>query len=283
MIRLLKGAVAFCLLLPALLWLATWAPAPAKLVARVDWQGTNGGLSAIDVTGDEFVALSDQAELFRGQLIRDDAGGLISVTANAPHPLLDPRGHPFFQGNTDSEGVVWAGDEIVVSFEWPARISRHRLDGSFIKALPSPDAFYDLEANRSLEALAASQEGELLAIPEMHAKNGPHGWTFKEGLWTAIPPFPRTPLFRRTGADFGPDGALYVLERAFLGIGFAARVHRYGPEGRELIIASPLWQHGNLEGLSVIEAPDGSTRLIMLTDDNHMWFQRSQIVEYVLR
>lgn len=40
--------------------------------------------------------------------------------------------------------------------------------------------------------------------------------------------------------------------------------------------------HDNLEGISVWQDPDGRIRLTMISDDNFMVFQRTEIVEYAV-
>ena len=90
------------------------------------------------------------------------------------------------------------------------------------------------------------------------------------------------------GADFGPDGWFYLLERDFRGIlGFAARVRRMkltenGPTDEEILLTTRPLQYDNLEGISVWQDGRG-IRLTMISDDNFLFVQRTELVEYRLR
>jgi hypothetical protein len=94
-------------------------------------------------------------------------------------------------------------------------------------------------------------------------------------------------MFLVTGADVGPDGRLYVLERSFsiLG-GFASRVRRFaiGRDGltdETLMLETPPGRHDNLEGISVWQDDDG-LRMTLISDDNQRFFQRTELVDYRL-
>ena len=92
----------------------------------------------------------------------------------------------------------------------------------------------------------------------------------------------RPDAFVPVGADIGPDGLFYLLERDFTGIGFRSRVRRFDMTGGQ---AETLFQTGtntydNLEGLSVWRDATGAIRLTMVSDDNFKFFQQTQIVEY---
>jgi hypothetical protein len=69
--------------------------------------------------------------------------------------------------------------------------------------------------------------------------------------------------FLPVGADFGPDGLFYLLERRFLGIfGLQSRVRRFAIDGdtigaEETLLETRPWTHDNLEGISVWRDADG--------------------------
>ena len=92
-----------------------------------------------------------------------------------------------------------------------------------------------------------------------------------------------------TGADFGPDGRFYILERGHYSLGFHSSGARCltltetGFTDIQTILQTPWGTHGNLEGLSVWRDQDGHIRLTMVSDDNFLPFLRSEIVEYILR
>jgi hypothetical protein len=52
--------------------------------------------------------------------------------------------------------------------------------------------------------------------------------------------------------------------------------------GRELLTADWSWEIDNMEGLAVDRAPDGSTILTLVSDDNGNWFQRTVLLRFRL-
>ena len=87
--------------------------------------------------------------------------------------------------------------------------------------------------------------------------------------------------------EIGPDGRLYLLERAFTGFAFRSRVRALtlGPKRAvtsETLLTTPSWRHDNLEGLSVWKDAQNRIRLTMISDDNFRAIQRTQFVEYVV-
>ena len=89
--------------------------------------------------------------------------------------------------------------------------------------------------------------------------------------------------FAVTGADLGPDGRLYVLERNFTGLGFRSRLRRVNMDGseEEILLTTPTGTHDNLEGVA-IWADDQGLRATMISDDNFRFFQRTEVVDYRL-
>jgi hypothetical protein len=89
------------------------------------------------------------------------------------------------------------------------------------------------------------------------------------------------------GADFGPDGLFYILERTVSPLGFRSRVRRFdlnvqGLDEQVLLSTLPS-KHGNLEGISVWRDSAGQTRVTMVSDNNFLSVLRSEIVEYSLQ
>ncbi|MEX0312412.1 MAG: esterase-like activity of phytase family protein [Tateyamaria sp.] len=230
-----------------------------------------GGLSAIEmVDADAAVVLSDRGKLFVMEL--DRASGSVEIErANQPHP------------NRDSEGLARTEDTLYFSYEGPADIVAH--DGTRIP--PHPD-FAHFHPNAALEALAADAHGALYTIPERSgdvARAFPV-YRYKDGAWDIVASMPRTGPFLPVGADFGPDGLLYVLERAFTPLGFRSRIRRLDPSTQEapvetlLITRSGL--HDNMEGIAIWQSDSGATCLTMVSDNNFLPVQRTELVEYAL-
>lgn len=146
-----------------------------------------------------------------------------------------------------------------------------------------------MQANSSLEALAIDHRGWLYTLPERSGQlTRPFPvYRFDGTRWAQPFSIPRSGGFLPVGADFGPDGKLYLLEREFSGFGFRSRVRRFavsetGIGPGETLLSSALARHDNLEGIAVTRTGTGEIRLTMISDDNFRVFQRTEIVEYLV-
>ena len=280
----------------ALVGRATPAPTPGYLGAFA-WQMNDprfGGFSAIHVAegGTRFVAISDRGYYTAGRLSRDADGRIAAVSAAPLRPLLSARGVPLTPFRSDAEGIaVGPGGIVHVSFEGSVstRVLRYPdgIDGPAV-VLPIPPAFLALGLNTALEALAVAPDGTLYTLPEVPGADSLFPvWRFRGGAWDQPFGLPAEGGFRAVAADIGADGALYLLERDFAGLaGFAMRLRRFaltdaGPTGERTLIRTEAGRHDNLEGLSVWRGPNGLVAT-MVSDDNFRFFQRTEIVEYLL-
>ena len=269
---------------------------PAGFLSAFRWTGDDpllGGVSAIDVSddGSRFVAVSDRGSITQGRFLRDAEGVITGIEAEPFQHLKGKGDAPLRAGRSDSEGVAWAPDgTIYVSFEGVARVLAYDGVGSSARNLPTPEAFRKMQTNSSLEALAIDPRGRLYTLPERSGRQDQPFpvYAFDGRRWTQPFTLPRDGNFLPVGADFGPDGRFYLLERDFQGLaGFVSRVRafRFGPDGAdagEVILQTSLGTHDNLEGLSVWQDEAGNIRLTMVSDDNFKFFLRQQVVEYVL-
>ncbi|MCB6177730.1 esterase-like activity of phytase family protein [Rhodobacter sp. Har01] len=292
------------LLLAASLQGAANPATPAGFVGKFVWSMDApgfGGFSGLELSADgaAFVALTDRGRWTRGTIRRNAAGAIVGIDAIAP-VLLKGRGEaPLKPFRTDSEGLAIAEDgTLFVSFEGWARVLRYAAFGGSAEILPSPEAFRDLALNASLEALAVDDAGRLYTLPEDTAGGTEDFPVFRHDPatgWSQPFTVPREGGFLPVGADFGPDGRLYILERQFLGLGgFASRVRALDPatipkagEATGRAAAATVLQtapglHGNLEGLSVWQDAAGDLRLSLISDDNFGFFLTTEIVEYRL-
>ena len=242
-----------------------------------------GGLSGIDLSPDgrTFTAVSDRGTLWQGTVERK--GQVVSgMTVAHKARLHDARNRPL---DGDSEGLALSPDgTIYISFEGPARVLAYDTPDGAATALPHPREFNTMERNGALEALAIGPDGALYTMPERsgQARRPFPVYRFRDGRWSVAFSIARTDTFVPVGADIGPDGLFYLLERDFTGIGFRSRVRRFDMTGGQ---AQTLFQtatntYDNLEGLAVWRDTTGAIRLTMVSDDNFKFFQQTQIVEY---
>lgn len=267
----------------------------AELVSTYRWRGSDpqfGGISGLelDAAGRKFVAITDKAHIFRGYLIRKN-GQISDVKSSRIQPLKSRKGKPFKRFWNDAEGLAMdANGKLFVSFEAKHRVLAY--DGPFGAAtnLKSHPDFKSMQNNSSLETLAIGADGTLYAIPERTGSNSGRFPVYVKRAgrenWEKPYSIPRRPPYLPVGADIGPDGKFYLLERHLSGIlGFTSRVRRFDIGAKEFhneveLLQSPVGAHDNLEGLAVWQDDKGDIRLTMVSDDNFKFFQVTELVEY---
>lgn len=293
--RALRALVLGLVLLAGLEGSASPNPPPGFLDAY-PWQMSDdrfGGFSGLEIAnnGLDFVALSDRGGFTRGRIARDAEGRIVSVQAEPVRLLLDNGDQPLKPQRADSEGLALAEDGTAyVSFEGAARVLRYRDIAGSAENLPVAAAFRTLQPNSALEALAIGPDGALYSLPERSGRSdNPFPlYRLRGDTWDEPFYITRKGGFLPVGADVGPDGRLYVLERDFRGLsGFASRIRRFdlnatGVVAGETLFATPVGLHDNLEGLSIWRDARGVLVASMVSDDNFNFFLRTEIVEYHL-
>lgn len=269
-------------------------PAGAGFLGAFTWRADDpafGGVSGIELgpDGRTFVAVTDRGAWMSGRLIRDDEGRITDVEAGTVTALLGLENAPLRKGRRDSEGLAIARDGTVyISFEQVPRVLRYATLAASAENLPTPDAFAAFPRNAALEALAIGPDGTLYTMPEQPdgAATGFPVWRFRDGAWDQPFAIPRRDAFLPVGADIGPDRRLYLLERELRGLtGFASRVRSFaltadGVADERVDMESRAGFHDNLEGIAVWRDGAGDIRLTMVSDDNFLILQRTEIVEY---
>jgi hypothetical protein len=276
------------------------AAAPAAADPRAEhlgswtWEtGVSGlyGFSAIEVNDDggAFTVMGDGGQIVRGLIHREDGriAGLRQWTFTMLH---GSTGAELTRDLRDSEGLAIAPNGTAyVSFEGHHRVwSYGDLEGP-ARPLPLHRDFSGFPGNAGLEALAVDSDGTLYAVPERSGGLTDHFkvYRYRDGVWDVPLSIERQGEFLPVGADFGPDGLFYLLERRFLGIfGLQSRVRRFAIEEGAIAQEQTLFEtlprtHDNLEGLSVWRDGEGFIRLTMISDDNgRAPLQRTELVEY---
>ena len=292
-------AVALIALGVAALTLKSGAEAPGKAVYVGSYRWTSehgkfGGFSGLEVSDDgaQFWTVSDGGVLALGRILRDpQTGAIIDASGFAPLALKSPDGEQTHDIWNDAEGLAVAGNgQIFASFEGIHRIWRYDVPGGDAVEFPPHPDFADLQNNSALEALAMDAAGTLFTLPERSGVlSRPFPvYRYRDGEWDQPFAIERRPPFLPVGANFGPDGKLYLLERHLSGVfGFQSRVRRFvfsqdNVSGEEILFSSAVGEHDNLEGIAVWRAGNGDIRITMISDDNYRAFQRTEFVEYRL-
>lgn len=273
--------------------LAARAITPASVITLI-WSmplAKFGGWSGIDVTpdGKDFVAVSDRGSIAFGSLHRVE-GRLEGISSMPLRPIKGDKDLWSTTFARDAEGVsLEPSGALLISYEGFARVWRHR-DPALPERIHQHSAFQRMPANGSLEAVAAAPDGTIYTLPEVSREPDRYPVFAHDGTgWSQPFSLQRSESWRAVGADFGPDGLFYLLERQFLGIGFVSRIRRFDisapgaqPLAGELLYQSPLWRHGNLEGIAIWRDEEGQIRAVLVSDNNFLPFLPTEIVEIVL-
>lgn len=269
---------------------------PAHEAGRFAWNvdaAYFGGFSGLEVAenGLDFTALSDRGHYLRGRFKRDNAGNLTGAEIQEITALVPPRAGAWHAYQIDSEGLAIGADGLTfISFEGIHTVYRFDDLKDPANPLPRHADFARMIPNASLEALAIAPDGTLYTLPERSGNlTRPFPvYRFQNGTWDQPFSLPRRDDFLPVGADIGPDGRFYLLERRFSLIrGFASRVRSFtitddGFSDEVLLFQSQPGRYYDLEGLAVWRDMAGQIRLTMISDDNFNFLQSTEVVEYVV-
>ncbi len=267
--------------------------AAPTLLSATTWTDPDpffGGFSGFEIAEDgrSFHALSDRGAMLATATLTRKDGIITAISAPEMTRLRRPDGK---QGETwiDSEGLAIAADgTIFVSSEGPQHsiFQYNSRDAAKAIVLPQHPDFASLQSNSSLEALAIGPDGALYTLPERSGRaNYPFPiYRYKDGTWDIPFHIPRRGNHLAVGADIGPDNRLYILERHFTGIGFQSRVRRFNLDGtaEKTLLDTANGTHDNLEAIGIWQDATDQLRMTLISDDNFKFFQRTEIVEYLI-
>lgn len=276
---------------------ATLIPAsPARAIStQADsayrWRGRGpmfGGFSAIEVSANRrrAVVVSDRGFGLNIRLRRNSAGFVNGVETLDSFVLRDRDGQPLTGTNVDAEGIARMPDgTLLVAFETRRnRIWAYPDVNGPARPLPAMREWRNLPGNIGLESLAVDAAGAVYTMPETPTDGAFPLYRFDNG-WSTLAQIPRRGDFVPVALDFGPDGALYMLERRFRLAFFATRISRLRPGAwnrPETLVQTGLADLDNHEGLSVTRDSSGQLWATTISDDNQRRLQRTEIVEFRL-
>lgn len=272
--------------------------------------GSLSGLSTRD-HGREWLAVGDEGTWVTGRLETDDHGRPLAVRDAKIGRIRDEAGRPYATKRlADAESLALRptahGLEALVGFEGRHRIDRHRSAGDFAGLFAAaaepvaglPRDIRRLPGNAGLEAIALAPPATPLAGTLVLLAEDPRPGEIDIPGWLVGGPRPgafhlsTTDGWSATDAAFLADGDLLVLQRRLAWLsGFHTRLMRLAAadlaDGATItgeVLFEADWSHeiDNMEGLAVDTAPDGSTVLTLVSDDNGNWFQRTVLLRFRL-
>ncbi|MGL4404489.1 MAG: esterase-like activity of phytase family protein [Notoacmeibacter sp.] len=257
----------------------------------------------LDDSGTRFAAISDTGYFIFGTMDRETAGLKPLGVSKLTFQQLPDRNNEVSnrKWETDSESLVMDGDLAIIGFERIHRIGVYPFDGTTLGGARAQLDFLiperELRGNRGLETLAMAPAesplaGSLVAISEKSIdKDGNIFAAVMKGPQKGIFKIARSDEFDITDGDFLPNGNLIILERAFgMAKGIRMRIREIDAgtikpnavvDGSILLEANMGHQIDNMEGLDIWQAPDGTTRLSLISDDNKSILQRNLYLEFV--
>lgn len=263
------------------------------------------GVSAFRLQGGRthFLSITDTGYWFSATIERDADGRPIGFADAEMAPILNEVGKPQVsrKGLADAEGMAIDGDRVLVSFEQRHRIAAYADPASPFdsraQGVRQPIPLEELRTNQGIETIAVAPAGapggkRTVIVSELSLDAdgnlfagilGPGGGVFKvkrEEPWSV------------TDGAFLPGGDLLLLERRYQGFGrIGMRIRRLPGsaikpgalvDGPVLMEAGTAQEIDNMEGLDVSVAPDGTTVVSLVSDDNGSFFQRNLYLEFAL-
>jgi hypothetical protein len=267
-----------------------------------------GGISGFGFTSSDnhFAAVSDEGNFISGQLIYDDAMRPFGVVGVAITPIQNSQGNDLpraFARDAEALAVIerdGAATAVRIGFENLTRVA----DFGLIDAVPQgaarevtiPDWLSETRTNESLEAVCIAPPASpiagstLLLTEDVEAEDGQHsawllGHNDRGPLSLAV-----SEGVNPTDCVFLANGDLLVLERGVALLSFrmvlkripAADVRPGAQMTGEVLLSASGADIDNMEGLTVHQAPDGETRIALISDNNFNDWERTLLLEFAL-
>ncbi len=281
---------------------------PLEFLGGLEMVSSNslfGSLSSIRMRpdGKSFVGVLDTGHWLTGSIERDAKGRLSGLSDVEITAMRDRVGRAYEgKGHMDAEGLALDGDRILVSFEQNHRVDAYPdpgfLDSRAISTIGILIPRDEMRANRGLETVAvAPASSPLKGAPVIVAErsvdeDGNRLAAILDGHLKGQFAVENDGSFDPTDGTFLPGGDLLLLERRFnMAEGIGMRIRRIkGADikpgaivnGELLVEGNFNYNIDNMEGIDAFRAADGTTHIILVSDDNHSILQRNLMLEFRL-
>ncbi|MDR9783474.1 esterase-like activity of phytase family protein [Rhizobium redzepovicii] len=264
-----------------------------------------GSLSSIRFRPDQkhFVVVLDTGQWLTGSIERDIKGRLSGLSNVEITAMKNSAGRSFEgKGHMDAEGLAFDGGRVLVSFEQDHRVDVYPDPGfaqsGAIATLPILIPRKMLSDNRGIETITVAPassplKGGVVIVSERGLdSDGNRLAAILSGPLKGRFAVARDGSFDVTDGVFLPNGDLLLLERRFnMAEGIGMRLRRVKGadikpgavvDGELLLEGNFNSQIDNMEGLDAFQAADGTTHIILVSDDNHSILQRNLMLEFRL-
>lgn len=276
-----------------------------ELQSASDAFGGISGLGFIDDAG-RLVSVSDRGQFISGQLIYDDEQRPLSLVGVSIEPIQNSKGAALpraFSRDAEALAVIMRDGKaagVRVGFENLTRVADYALENGVprgaAREVDIPGWLTNTRTNESLEAVciappAAPIAGSTLLLTEgVIDDDGLHAaWLLGRNDKGPLS-YMSSPGTDPTDCAFLPNGDLLVLERGIALLTFHMRLKRVpaaevrpGAHMRgEILLEATGRDIDNMEAVAVHKAPDGETRITLVSDNNFNDWERTLLLEFSL-
>ena len=268
--------------------------------------GEMGAVSSIRLTdgGTKFISVMDTGHWATGTIERDADGHMTGIKDYTITAMIERGSKAMMdKDDVDAESLVLTDDRAYVGFERVHRIAAYprpgfETSGPLETETPVLAPGERLRGNGGIEALLKAPDDSPLAGALVYVAE--RSYNSKGDFLAGVQSGPskgafyveRLAPYDVTDGVFLEDGSFLLLERKFgLRDGIGMRIRKFSTadiapgatiKGETLMEADFSHQIDNMEGLDAYKAADGSTHLVIVSDDNHSLLERNLMLEFRL-
>ncbi len=283
-------------------------------IGELTWQGglvltgpaAFGGISGLTfVTQNQWIAVTDRGQFISGTL-EFEQGQIIGFGNVEMSPIKNSTGNPLPRNySRDAEAIdtIYREGQVVavrVSFENLTRVADFDLQDMRpvgpAREVAIPPWLVKLRTNGSLESACIATDASpiagstLLITEDERDANGDHSAWLLGNQDKGPIALKSANGFNPTDCAFLPNGDLLVLERGTDFLSFKMQVRRIAANtvapkallDGEIILFGSGGDIDNMEALAIRIAEDGSTRMVLMSDDNFNGWERTLLLEFEL-